>query len=173
MWFDGWFDVLRVAMVGPLAYGVLVTFLRLSGKRTLAQLNAFDFVVTVAIGSTLATFVLSTDVAFAEGAFALMLLVGLQCLVATASRRIPAVRRIVKSQPRVLVRNGELLHDVLRRERLSVDEVHQALRQSGVAEVAAVAAVVLETNGSLSVLSHAPDDASALVGVSGWESPDR
>ncbi len=173
MWFDGWFDVLRVAMVGPLAYGVLVAYLRLSGKRTLAQLNAFDFVVTVAIGSTLATVILSADVAFAEGAFGLMLLVGLQWLVATASRRIPAVRRIVKSQPRVLVRNGEVLHDALRRERLSVDEVHQALRQSGVAEVAAVAAVVLETNGSLSVLRQAPDDASALVGVSGWVSPDR
>lgn len=103
----------------------------------------------------------------------LMLLVGLQYLVATLSRRIPAARRLVKSQPRVLVRNGVVLHDVLRHERLSVDEVHQALRQSGVAEVAGVAAVVLETNGSFSVLTHAPDGASALVGVSGWGTPER
>ncbi len=168
MWFDAWSDTARVVVIGPLAYGTLVLFLRLSGKRTLAKLNAFDFVVTVALGSTLATIVLSADVSFTEGAVGLGLLVALQYVVATASRRLPAVRRLVKSEPQVVLRNGELLHDVLRKERLNVEEVHQALRQSGIAEMAGVAAVVLETDGSFSVLAGASPGASALVDVQGW-----
>lgn len=170
MWFDSWSDTVRVALIGPLAYGSLVLFLRLSGKRTLAKLNAFDFVVTVAIGSTLATVLLSPDVSFAEGALGLGLLVALQYVVATTSRRFPAVRRLVKSEPQVVMRDGALLHDVLRKERLNVEEVHQALRQSGIADTAGVAAVVLETDGSLSILATAPPGASALAGVRGWSS---
>lgn len=168
MWFDSWYDIARVALIGPLAYGSLVLFLRLSGKRTLAKLNAFDFVVTVAIGSTLATVLLSSDVSFAEGAVGLGLLVALQYVVASASGRLPALRRLVKSEPQVLVRNGVVLHDVLRRERLNVEEVHQALRQSGIAEMADVAVVVLETDGSLSILAAAAPGASALADVRGW-----
>lgn len=168
MWFDSWSDTARLALIGPLAYATLVLFLRLSGKRTLAKLNAFDFVVTVAIGSTLATVLLSSDVSFAEGALALGLLVALQYVVASASRRFPAVQRLVKSEPQVVMRDGQLLDDVLRKERLSAEEVHQALRQSGIADMADVAAVVLETDGSLSILATADPGASALADVRGW-----
>ena len=170
MWFDSWSETLRVALIGPLAYASLVLFLRLSGKRTLAKLNAFDFVVTVALGSTLATVLLSSDVSFAEGTLGLALLIAFQYLIAVASQRLPAVRRLVKSEPQVVMRNGALLHDVLRRERLNVEEVHQALRQSGIAEMAEVAAVVLETDGSFSVLATAAPGASALADVPGWSS---
>ena len=170
MWFDSWSDILRVALIGPLAYGSLVLFLRLSGKRTLAKLNAFDFVVTVALGSTLATVLLSSDVSFAEGTLGLGLLVALQYVVATASRRVPRVRRLVKSEPQVVLRHGRLLHDVLRRERLNVEEVHQALRKSGIADTGDVAAVVLETDGSFSILASAAPRASALADVQGWSS---
>ena len=51
MWFDSWGDIARVLLVGSAAYATLIVVLRLSGKRTLSQLNAFDFVITVAIGS--------------------------------------------------------------------------------------------------------------------------
>ena len=172
MWFDNWSDTLRIALIGPLIYASLVLFLRVTGKRTLAKLNAFDFVVTVALGSTLATVLLSSDVSFAEGALGLALLVALQYVVATASQRVPAVRRLVKSEPQVVMRDGVLRHDVLRKERLSVEEVHQALRQSGIAEMGEAAAIVLETDGSFSVLAHAAPGASALAEVPGW-STDR
>ena len=67
MWFDDWSDIVRVLIVGTAAYVGLVALLRISGKRTLAKLNAFDLVVTVAFGSTLATILLSSDVSYAEG----------------------------------------------------------------------------------------------------------
>jgi uncharacterized membrane protein YcaP (DUF421 family) len=67
MIFDGWGSIARTAIVGVLAYAALVVLLRISGKRTLAKMNAFDLVVTVALGSTLATILLSKEVSLASG----------------------------------------------------------------------------------------------------------
>lgn len=87
MWFQSWADLGRILVVAPLAYVALVTMLRISGARTLSKLNAFDLVVTVALGSTLATVLLSGDVSLAEGVLALAVLVLLQFLVSRASLR--------------------------------------------------------------------------------------
>ena len=81
MLFDSWTGLGRVVLVGALAYVALVLLLRISGKRTLSKLNAFDLVVTVALGSTLATVLLSKSVALAEGVLALGLLIFLQYAV--------------------------------------------------------------------------------------------
>ena len=77
MLFQGWSGIGRTALISVTAYAALVLFLRISGKRTLSKLNAFDLVVTVALGSTLATILLSQDVALAEGLTALGMLIGL------------------------------------------------------------------------------------------------
>ena len=87
MLFDSWYDLLRVLIVGVCAYVGLVALLRLTGKRTLSKMNAFDLIVTVALGSTLATVLLSGDVSLAEGMLALALLCALQYAVAFASVR--------------------------------------------------------------------------------------
>src|SRR5690606_23219959 len=79
VFFDSWSGLVRVLVVGTLAYAGLVLLLRITGKRTLSKMNAFDLVVTVALGSTLATVLLSKDVALAEGLLALALLSFLQC----------------------------------------------------------------------------------------------
>ena len=63
--FAGWEPVLRTVVVGFASYAALIVVIRISGKRTLSKLNAFDLVVTVALGSTVATILLSKDVALA------------------------------------------------------------------------------------------------------------
>ncbi|WP_319001061.1 hypothetical protein [Halomonas sp. SBBP1] len=85
--FNGWGNLLRVIIVGVLAYAALVVFLRISGNRTLSKMNAFDLIVTVALGSTLATVLLSKDVALAEGAVAMALLISLQFIITWFSVR--------------------------------------------------------------------------------------
>src|SRR5919106_4441321 len=87
MLFDSWAGLGRVLLVGTLAYAALVLLLRISGKRTLTKLNAFDLAVTVALGSTLATVLLSSSVALAEGVLALGLLISLQYLITWLSVR--------------------------------------------------------------------------------------
>ncbi|RCK69212.1 DUF421 domain-containing protein [Desertihabitans brevis] len=159
MWFDSWYDLGRVLVVGPVAYVALVAVLRLTGKRTLSKLNAFDLVVTVALGSTLATSFLSADVSAAEGVLGLVLLVVLQYVVTWTSVRVPRVGQLVRSEPSLLYRDG-FLERSLRRERVTAQEVRQAARAQGHADLDDVAAVVLESDGSFSVLRREPSDPS-------------
>jgi uncharacterized membrane protein YcaP (DUF421 family) len=168
MWFDSWSDLVRVLAVGAAAYGTVVVVLRLAGKRTLAKLNAFDLVVTVALGSTLATILLNSSVSWSEGALALGLLAALQTGVAWVTARRGSVRSIVTSRPTLLVRDGRPLEAAMRKERFSLDEVRQAVRASGSGDLGSVAAVVLESDGSLSIISAGRrGDGSALQGVDG------
>lgn len=168
MFFSGWGGLVRTLVIGVAAYAALVAILRVSGKRTLSKMNAFDFVVTVALGSTLATVLLSKQVALAEGVVALALLVGLQWLITWSSSRSPLVTRLVKSEPRLLAFRGRLLRDALRRERVIEEEVLAAVRAQGYADLDDVGAVVLETDASFSVL---PRDAAPLRALRSVRTP--
>ena len=169
MFFDSWTGLLRVIVVGVLAYVALIVLLRVSGKRTLSKLNAFDFVVTVALGSTLATILLSNQVALVEGILAFMVLIGAQYIITSISTRYPAFRKTIKASPRLLVYRGEVLHDALREERVTADEVRQVVRRSGTSAVEDVDAVVLETDGSLGVLNADAERPSVLSDVAGYQ----
>lgn len=157
MFFDDWQAIVRTASVGVLAYIALVLLLRVSGKRTLSKMSAFDLVVTVALGSTLATILLSSDVALLEGITALVVLITMQFVIAWLSVRSPMVRQLVKSEPTLLVYQGQLLRDALRRERVIDAEVWAALRAQGIPDVATVDAVVLETDGTFTVVGKIGD----------------
>lgn len=165
MFFNSWHALLRVVVVGVLAYAALVVMLRVSGKRTLAKMNAFDLVVTVALGSTLATVLLSKDVALAEGVLAFATLIALQFAVAWLSVRSTAVREAVKSEPALLLFQGRYLDDALRRERVSREEVRAAIRAAGQASLSEVTAVVLETDGTFSVVRGEVDGSGSLEDV--------
>lgn len=166
MWFDDWADVGRVLAVGSTSYVALVLLLRVTGKRTLSQLNAFDFIVTVALGSILATILLSSDVSWVEGVVALALIVVLQFGVATISSRFPRTRIALASRPTLLLRDGAMHQEALLASRLTESEVRQAIRSTGEGDLARIAAVVLETDGSLSVIAaSAFGDGSALQDV--------
>jgi uncharacterized membrane protein YcaP (DUF421 family) len=163
MFFHSWADIGRTFLIGALAYAALVLMLRVSGKRTLSKMNAFDLVVTVALGSTLATILLSKDVALAEGLAAFALLILLQFVVATLSVRSQGFQKLVKAQPALLYYDGAFLDGSMRRERVTREEIIAAARAQGVLSMSDAAAVVLETDGSFSVLkSSAGEDASAL-----------
>lgn len=149
--FDGWHGVLQAALAAALVYVGLVVLLRVSGKRTLSQLNAFDFVVTVALGSTVASTILSSSVSVVEGLAALAVLVGLQWGVATATTRLPPLRKVVTNEPALIVCDGRILEGALDRERISPSELEQALREHGLEHAEQAEVVVLETNGNLSV----------------------
>ncbi len=149
--FKGWGPVWRVLFVGILAYAGLLAFLRLSGKRTLSKMNAFDLVVTVALGSTLSTVIMSKQTGLADGLTALGLLIALQFSVAWLSIRWPWFRDAIKSEPTLLFYQGDFLHRALRRERVTENEVLAAMRGSGVAHPGKKTAVVLETDGSFTV----------------------
>ena len=160
VFFDSWDGLIRVALVGVLAYGALVLLLRVSGKRTLSKMNAFDLVVTVALGSTLASIVLAKDVALAEGLVACVVLIGLQFVLTWSSVRSSTVSRLVKSEPALLLYRGRFLAEPMRRSRVVEAEVLAAVREQGIASLDEVEAVVLETDGTFAVVRRAEHVAS-------------
>jgi uncharacterized membrane protein YcaP (DUF421 family) len=167
MFFDGWFGLFRFLIVGVLAYAAVIFWLRISGKRTLSKWNAFDFILTVALGSTLATVVMSKDVPFFEGVFALGLLVGVQFIITFLNVRFDWLKKIINSKPALLFDKGEFLRDRMRDERGTQAEIRMAVRAQGVAAIEEIEAVVLETDGSFSVIKKSANDSrTALTGVS-------
>jgi uncharacterized membrane protein YcaP (DUF421 family) len=142
-------------VVGVLAYASLIVVLRASGNRTLSKMNAFDFIVTVALGSTLAAILVDRNVTLAQGALALVLLIGLQYVITWTSVRLQWVRRTVTGEPTLLLHRGALLPAALRSARVTEDEVRAAVRGAGVSTLEEAESVVLETDGSFSVVRRA------------------
>lgn len=160
MFFNSWDTIWRTLIVGVMAYGALVFLLRVSGKRTLSKMNAFDLVVTVAIGSVLATILLDAKVALFEGLTAFFLLIFLQYSVSWLSVRSEGFKRMIKSEPQLLFYNGEFLSNKIIKERILEVKILQAARAQGVDSFTEVNAVVLETDGTISIVkkTDAPSD---------------
>jgi len=171
MFFENWFGLWRVAAVGVPAYLALILLLRISGKRTLSKMNAFDLVVTVALGSVLATILLSKDVVLLEGVAAYVLLIVLQFLIAWLSVRSKTVHDFVKAEPTLLLYRGQFLRKAMKAERVTEAEVRAAARAQGMASLEEIEAVVLETDGSFSVVStQTREKVSALADVADYDS---
>lgn len=165
MLFDNLDGFLRIVAISICAYIGLVFVLRAAGKRALAKLNAFDLVVTVALGSTLATVLLTKDIALLEGLLAFVMLALLQWIVARLSIASPFFRSLVRSEPRVLFEHGEYSIDAMHEERITKDEITSSIRTAGRGSLKDVSAVVLETDGSLSVIQRTDGSLTALDGV--------
>lgn len=152
IFFNGWEPVLRILAIGPLAFITLVLVLRASGKRALSKMNAFDFVVTIALGSLFATVIINQEVTLAEGAASFAVLAVAQFAITFISVRSDRVERFLKAEPTLLYRDGEMLRESLRRVRVTVREVETIVRRRGLPNLDTVSAVILEADGSFSVI---------------------
>ena len=161
--FGGWAPILRILVVGTLAYGALVALQRIGGKRTLSQMNAFDFLITVALGASFARILTARSVALAEAVTAFALLVALQFVVAALRQRSRSVERALTASPTLLFFRGDFQRNEMQRERVTEAELIGAVRQNGFGSMHNVEAIILEANGKLAVVSAAQaGDAGAL-----------
>ena len=149
---DGWRPVLRVVIVGTLSYIALIALLRYFGKRALSKMNAFDLVVTVAIGSAFASTVISKAVTLIDGVVAFTVLLVLQRAFAALAIRLGWFGQYLKAQPLLIVYRGAISWDAAKKEQLGNLEILGALRSKGIAAVEDVLAMVLEPDGSFSVI---------------------
>lgn len=148
-----WSAVGTVVISTVAIYLTAVVSIRLVGRRTVAQLSAFDVVVTIALGSVVATTAVSSSTSYAEGAAALVTLLALQVTVAWARRRFARLRRLLEFAPEVVVSSGTIdLPRSLWRSQLTEDELWSQLRQRGIFDTESVVLAVLEPSGQLSVL---------------------
>lgn len=152
MFFNGWYSLYRVVIVSVACYVALNVILRISGKRTLSKMTAYDFVVTVALGSILATAITSKDVSIAEGITALAVLCGLQYVASWLFVRSRTLEDWAKAEPSLLVYKQVYLQEVMRKVRVTERDVLSAITSQGT-HWENVEAVILQADGSLAVVS--------------------
>ncbi len=166
LFFDNWHSLTRTFVITIMAYICMVLLLRISGKRTLSKMNAFDFIITVALGSSLATVALNKAVPLADGALAFALFIFLQYLITWLSVRIKWVKNLVTSQPVLLLYKGELIKETVQKERITIEEIHLSAREKGFQKLKDIDLMILETTGEITVVGKIDSgDALALQGV--------
>lgn len=156
--FGGWEPLLRIVVVGVSMYVALVVFLRISGSRTLSSMNAFDFIVTVAIGSVFGRALTARSVALTEALLAFALLVTLQYIVTRLQVRWPFFGRVVTNPPTLLYFRGEVLDEAMRRQRVTKSELQTAVRKKQFGSLNEVEAIILESSGEFSVIESVEDE---------------
>ena len=109
--------------------------LRTSGKRTLSKFNAFDFIVTICLGSMLSSIIITKSVPLVEGIVALALLITLQFVITWLSVRFKPFENLIKSTPKLLVHRGVYQDKAMREERISKEEITAALHANGNADL--------------------------------------
>lgn len=157
----GWEPAVRVVAVGVSMYVTLIAFLRLSASRTIASMNVFDFSVMIAIGSAFGRALTARPVALAEALTAFALLVVLQYVVAWLRTRWPRFEQGFTNDPALLHFRGEFLRDAMRDQRVTESELRGAVRKESIGSMAEVEALVLGSDGKVSVIT-AVGDGSAL-----------
>ena len=168
--FDSWPTLAKTVTVGLSCYVTLILLLRVSGKRTLSKMNMFDWIVTVAMGSVMASTLVSDGVTYAQGITAFVTLIFAQWVVTTLSVHSKAFESIVKADPTILYYKGRFFEDAMRRERVPRSEVLGAIRQSGQGAPAEIAAVLLEASGELIVMNEVAEDQTVTLELaSNWD----
>ncbi|WP_149496820.1 DUF421 domain-containing protein [Roseiconus lacunae] len=151
-WFNTWSRIESVAISAVFFYVLVIVVVRISGKRLTSQMNNFDWIVTIAIGSLVGSGILLKDVSVADSTAAILILAALQWITTFAVRRSNAFRKVIKPRPTLLTHKGEFIEENLSKERISEAEIRAKLRQQGFTSVEDANWVILETDGSLTVI---------------------
>jgi len=149
--FKDWQSLWHVVVCAALSYIALFAFIRISGKRTLAKLNAFDFVVSVTLGSTLSSMMLG-KVALANGAVALAVIIFLQYVLAWLAKSSNRMEKVINSSPTLVFYDGKFIGDALNQEVITKEEIYAEIRKFRIHRIEDVKAVVMELNGEFTVV---------------------
>ncbi len=149
-----WGVVGATVAVAAAMYATVLLATRVAGRRTIAQLSAFDAVITVAVGTMLGSTAISSQISYIEGVAATVTLFGLQVAVGAVRSHIPRSRRLLDFEPVTVIEDGrvDLPHGPFGSQ-LTIDELRSQLRQRGIGDVESVECAVLEPIGGVSVSS--------------------
>ncbi|UJF16389.1 DUF421 domain-containing protein [Jeotgalibaca sp. MA1X17-3] len=147
-----WGTIKNIAIVGIVTYLMFIIVLRISGKRTLSQMNVYDFSVTVALGSILASTITNANTAALSGIFSFTLLVVFQYIIAKLAVHLQFFNKLIKSEPSLLFYKGQYDWENMKKQRVTQDDFLQELRQQQCSSTDDILAVVMEASGKLSIL---------------------
>ncbi|MGP5211824.1 DUF421 domain-containing protein [Psychrobacter alimentarius] len=155
-----WQQVLGISLSAIGFYIGLMLFTRLMGLRSFSKLSSHDFAMTVAIGSILASTVISETPALLQGLFAVAVLFLIQGVISLFRRKVKPLKALIDNQAIILMAHGEYFWDNLKEANLATSDVQEVLRKNGIKSKTEVFAVIMETTGDMSVIKNnevAPD----------------
>jgi len=152
LFFDNIDKLGRIVLTAVTVYVLIVIITKVSGKRSTSQLNNFDWIVTVMIGSLGASTILLKDIPLIEGISSILVLYVMQFLVTKYASISPQFSSFILSEPRIVFYQGQFLPDAMRAERLTRQELECAMRSEGVNNFDDVEAIVFESDAQLTII---------------------
>jgi len=154
-WFSmDWSQVLGISLSAIGFYIGLMLFTRLMGLRSFSKLSSHDFAMTVAIGSILASTVISDTPALLQGLFAVAVLFLIQGVISVIRRKVKPLKALIDNQAIILMAHGQYFGDNLKEANLATSDVQEVLRRNGIKSKTEVFAVIMETTGDMSVIKN-------------------
>ncbi len=153
-----WYNLIQIAIEAPAIYFMVILYVRVIGKRSTSQMNSFDWIVTVGMGSIVASTIILEDISIVEGGFTILLLLVLQMVLTWSVKHFDFMQVLIKSTPQLLYFDGDFLQENMERERVLKAEVYAAMREKGHKSLKEIYAIVLETNAKLSIIPHDEND---------------
>lgn len=145
--------VLRALVI----YLVILVIFRASGKRTLAQITTFDFVLLLIVGEATQQGLLGDDFSVTNAILVVTTLVGVDVGLSFVKEKAPRMARAIDSMPVVVLKDGEIIQQRMKRARIDEEDILAAGRQShGIERLDQIKYAVLEQGGSISVIPHPP-----------------
>lgn len=131
---------------------ILFLLIRLLGKRELGQMTPFEFVVLVVLGDLIQQGVTHNDFSLTGATLAICTFAFWALVLSWTAYLFPRAKDLLEGTPRVVVRNGEIVEDNLRRDRLTRDEILSEMRLAGIGQMSEVAWAILEPQGKMSFI---------------------
>jgi len=135
-----------------LAFLILFIGAKLLGKQIIAEMNTFDFIGAISIGSIIANLAFNLNIKIHHAVLAFLILVLVILLVSFISLKSRIGRNLLAGNPTVIIEDGKILEANMRKMRYSLDYLNQQLREKGIFNIDEVLYVVVETNGKVSFL---------------------
>ncbi len=163
--------MISVFLKSAVIYVILIALMRLSGKRQLGELEPSELVVTILISEVAAQPIIEPEASVADSLIAVLTLMGMEYFLSLLSLRSVTLRAVLAGKPSLLVVHGRIDQSQMRRNRITPDELAEALRQNGLTDLNAVEYAVLETSGQISIIP-APAERTATAGQLGLAAGD-
>ncbi len=169
-----WSAVLMVIITTIGIYIALIAFTRIAGLRSFSKMSSFDFAITVAFGSIIASTILAKDPPLLQAVIGLGSLFGIQMIVANLRGKSPIMTKLVENDPILLMKGSTVLDENLKIAKVTHDDLRAKLREANVTQLSQIYAVIMEATGDISVMHNDSDehqlDDILLKGVRGWDS---
>jgi uncharacterized membrane protein YcaP (DUF421 family) len=161
-WLGASLDILLLVAISTFgAYFWVIVLTRIAGLRSFAKMSAFDFTMTVAVGTLIASTAASREPQLLRAVVVLALLYGIQASIAYLRIRSQRMKNVVDNAPLLLMAGSEMIQENMRAARVAENDLWAKIREANVTNLSHLIGVVMESTGTISVL-HAPPGSAPL-----------